>query len=74
MSDDVLDWLKKERDRRAILRDEAFQNNDWGEGNPHDDSCKRLYEAIVEIEKNREIIRVMKDVLMLRITEHYGKP
>jgi DNA polymerase II large subunit len=73
MSDDVLDWLKAQRDRHAVLRDEAFQNDDWHEGNPHDDSCKRLYEAIVEIEKNREIIEVMKNVLMRRIIEGYGK-
>jgi hypothetical protein len=77
MTTDVLDWLKAERDRRAMLRDKAFQSDDWAAGNPHDDACRRLFEAIVEIERSRGILEVMKDVLMRRVVEGHradGKP
>lgn len=73
MSDDVLDWLKTLRDWHARQRDEAFKTDDWATGNPHDDASRKLFEAIQEIEKSREIIGIMKDVLMRRILETYGK-
>jgi hypothetical protein len=71
MSDDVLDWLKGERDRHAELRDAAFRTDDWATGNPHDEACRRLFEAITEIEVGRERLAIMKDVLMRRVVEGY---
>jgi hypothetical protein len=68
---DVLDWLKQQRDAHAQKRDEAYRTDDWAAGNPHDDAARRLYEAIVEIERSRKIIATMKDVLMNRIIEGY---
>lgn len=71
MEDDILDWLKAERDRHASARDEFFQTNNWASGNSHDVQARRLYEAITEIERSRAIICTMKDVLMNRIIEGY---
>jgi len=73
MHNDVLDWLRAERDRRAMARDEAYRTDDWATGNPHDDACRRLFEAITEIERNRVILDVMKDVLMRRVVEYAQK-
>lgn len=66
---DVLDWLKAQRDYHADRRDEHFRTDDWSKGNPHDDMARNLYRAIQEIEKSRDIIAVMKDVLMNRIID-----
>jgi len=71
MSDDVLDWLKSERDRHATARDEFFKTDNWASGNLHDDQSKNLYRAIDEIERLRVVVSVMKDVLMNRIVEGY---
>lgn len=71
MEDDILDWLKGQRDYHAQKRDEAFRTDDWSRGNPHDEMARRLYTAITEIERSRKIIGCMKDVLMNRIIECY---
>ena len=69
--DDILEWLKQQRDHHAAQRDWFFQTDDWSKGNPHDEMARRLYTVIVEIERNRRIIGCMKDVLMNRIIEGY---
>lgn len=65
----IVEKLKAERDRHAKLRDEAYARDNWATGNPHDDMCKLLYDAIREIEKSHVIIGVMKDVMMKKIVE-----
>jgi hypothetical protein len=66
---DIVDKLKAERDKQAVLRRQAFVNDDIVAANAHDALCGLLGEAIRDLEKSHVIIGVMKDVMMKRIVE-----